>query len=199
MVSVNKIEHDIDKFNDPEWGSHQLRSISIFREFTQEELMEIYGRGEIRQLNPSAHAVIEGEASRGVYIILSGTVSVYKNDPSTGSVHRLARLEKGTSFGELSLFDSAPRSATVSADTTCYLFQLDAPSFEAYLDVSGDNAKARFYKKCAEDMSERFRILNSDYINSQQLLWKYALRRENPKTKPAQDSESVDLDFGSDD
>ena len=101
-----------DHFRDPTWGAEQLKRISIFKEFNEAELTAIYQKGEIRALKPSAHAVIEGEPSRGVFIILSGSVSVYKNDSTTGTMHRLAHLDEGSSFGELSLFDSAPRSAT---------------------------------------------------------------------------------------
>lgn len=167
----------LDKFKDAVWGAEQLKRIFVFKRFSLDELKDIYLSGEIRTLRPQSHAVIEGEPSRGLYIILHGTVSVYKTDPVSGSMARLAHLDAGSYFGEISLFDSAPRSATVSADTYCYLFYLDATMFEQYLKTHGDNARSRFYQACAEDMAERFRNINSDYIASQQLLWKYALRR----------------------
>jgi hypothetical protein len=75
------------------------------------------------------------------------------------------------------LFDQAPRSATVSADAQSYLFTLDATLFESFLDREGDLTKAQFYRNCATVLSEKFRVLNTDYISSQQLLWKYALRK----------------------
>ena len=199
MVDAEGMVQRSEHFDDPSWGAEQLKRISIFKEFNEDELTTIYQKGEIRHLKPSAHAVIEGEPSRGVFIILSGSVSVYKNDSATGTMHRLAHLDEGSSFGELSLFDSAPRSATVSADTTCHLFHLDASTFESFLEESGDNAKARFYKKCAEDMSERFRVLNSDYIVSQQLLWKYALRKDREALDSGSSSSDgeKELDFDS--
>lgn len=167
----------LDKFHSDDWGANKLKEISVFKLFTHEELKELWERGEVRTLKSSTHAVIEGEPSRGVYIILHGSVSVHKNDTITGTMHRIAFLDEGTTFGELSLFDHSPRSATVVAETFCYLFALDAEEFELYLEEKGDNAKMRFYKSCAFDLSERFRAINSDYITSQQLLWKYALRR----------------------
>lgn len=166
-----------EQFQDPNWGAEQLKGITLFKKFSQEELVGLYGKGEVRLLKPQSYAVIEGEPSRGLYIILHGTVSVYKNDLSTGSMFRIAYLEKGASFGEMSLFDSAPRSASVAGETLCYLFYLDAAVFERYLAATGADLEVRFYKTCAEEMSARFRVINSDYINSQQLLWKYALRR----------------------
>lgn len=168
-----------EQFRNAQWGAKQLAAIPLFKELTHDELAEIYGRGEIISFKPKSYAVIEGEPTRGLFIILHGTVSVYKNDPVTGAMHRLAFLESGANFGELSLFDTAPRSATVAAESVCHMFSLDAEVFNKYLEERGEGAKYRFYKACAEDLVGRFRGLNSDYITAQQLLWKHAL---SPKT-----------------
>ena len=165
------------KFADPQWGAERLSAIGVFKCFSIPELTKIYIKGRIRVLRPAAHAVVEGENSRGVFLILSGSMSVYKTDHSSGGMFRIAYLSEGQSFGEMSLFDRAPRSATVAADVSSYLFHLDAKDFESFLSAAGDDVRARFYKACAEDLSGRFRVLNADYLNSQQLLWKYALRR----------------------
>ena len=169
----------VEQFRDPQWGAEQLQKIALFKSFDKNILRDIYKLGIIEAIKKSSHAVIEGEPSRGLYLILHGTLSVFKNDPTTGDSHRLATLEAGDSFGELSLFDQAPRSATVMADIFSYVFRLEAGKFESYLADAGDKLSAIFYKTCAVSMSERFRSLNADYITSQQLLWKYALRKED--------------------
>jgi CRP-like cAMP-binding protein len=164
-------------FKDPAWGAGKLHEISIFARFTQDELARLYNLGKLVRLKPKANAVIEGEPTRGLYVLLSGRVSVYKTDPATGNLSRLALLDEGANFGELSLFDQAPRSATVVAETDCYLFQLEADAFNGFLDHAGADLQVRFFRTCAEELAVRFRRLNGDYITSQQLLWKYALRR----------------------
>ena len=164
-------------FKDPAWGAHRLSEISLFARFEPEELRRLYEIGTLLTLRPQAHVIFEGEPTRGMFVLLLGTVSVYKTDPVTGGLTRLALLNEGTHFGELSLFDQAPRSATVVAESVCHLFQLDAGAFTAYLDAARVDLKLRFYKTCAEELAARFRVLNGDYINSQQLLWKYALRK----------------------
>jgi CRP-like cAMP-binding protein len=88
-------------------------------------------------------------------------------------------LESGAYFGELSLFDSAPRSATVTAETTVQCFVLDADAFNRLLESMGENLQLRFYKTCAEELVDRLRKLNSDYISSQNMLWRYAFRHED--------------------
>lgn len=169
----------LEKFKDPEWGAGKLGEISIFRRFSPAELKKLYSHGQFTVLRPQSHAVIEGESSRGMYVILEGTVSIYKTDPSTNSMARLAVLESGAYFGELSLFDSAPRSATVSAETTVQCFVLGAEEFNRFLESMGENLQLRFYRTCAEELVDRLRKLNSDYITSQNMLWRYAFRHED--------------------
>jgi CRP-like cAMP-binding protein len=168
----------LEKFKDPEWGASKLGEISIFRRFNALELKKLYACGKFATLRPKSHAVIEGEPTRGLYVILDGTVSVYKTDPGTNSLARLAVLESGAYFGELSLFDTAPRSATVTAETTVQCFVLDAAEFSKFLDSMGENLQLRFFRTAAEEVVTRLRNLNSDYISSQNILWRYAFRHE---------------------
>lgn len=175
-----------EKQKDPRWGAQLLRQISIFGYLHDDELAELYALGNTLTQAAKSNTVIEGENSRGLFIILAGKVSVYKRDTSSNRLLRLTYLEPGASFGELSLFDDAPRSATITAESTCTLFSLEQKGFQDYLNRKGDNLKARFYQKCAEDMTERFRKQNDDYIISQHLLWKHALRRETPTGGPGE-------------
>lgn len=169
---------DLDpRYQDAAWGGGLLREIALFSLFNEAELTRLYKLGRILELKPKAHAVIEGEATRGLYMLLKGRVSIYKNDPATGTMLRLVMLEEGAAFGELSLFDDAPRSATVAADSACVLFQLNAEEFEKFLVAAGRDLQVRFFKTCAEEMAVRLRRLNADYVVSQQLLWKHALRK----------------------
>ena len=169
----------MEQFQDREWGAAQLSEVSLFGSFSEPELRELYGVGRLVRLRSKTHVVVEGEPTRGLYILLHGTVSVYKSDPATDKMIRLTMLDEGASFGEMSLFDTAPRSATVVAESTCYLFQLDADRFQEYLADQGNALELRFYRVCAEYLAERFRSLNSDYLESQKLLWQHALRRSD--------------------
>lgn len=164
-------------FKDPAWGANRLKDLSIFSRFSQQELTKIYSIGSLVKFRPKANVVIEGEPSRGMYLVLSGRLSVYKNDPTSGAMARLAVLEDGANFGEMSLFDLSTRSATVVAESLCVLFQLDGDRFDRFLKEAPVDLALRFYKTCAEELAGRFRRLNGDYINAQQLLWKYALRK----------------------
>ncbi len=182
----------IQDFRDPNWGAQRLSSINIFRGFNLEELKSMYARGEIISLKSKAYAIIEGEPTRGLYVILSGAMSVYKNDLASGVMHRIAYLQEGNSFGELSLFDHAPRSASVAAESTVHLFCLGAEAFTQFLDHQGDHLKLRFYRACTDDLVNRFRKLNGDYIIVQRLLWAHGLRHDkNPESDGAEKADEV--------
>ncbi len=173
----DEIKQNFKLFHDPRWGSKQLERVSFFKGFSPEELTELYTLGEIKEANPESYIIIEGEATRGLYILLDGTVSVFKNDSTKSKLIRLTYLEKGAIFGELSLFDNAHRSATIAAESFCHLFYLDEKPFNGFLQNKGDSLQVRFFKTCAEDLAQRFRIQNQDYIISQELLWRYALKK----------------------
>lgn len=55
----------------------------------------------------------QGQEGRSLYIVVSGLVRVHIGDRD------LAQLRQGTCFGEMSLFDSEPRSASVTALEEC--------------------------------------------------------------------------------
>lgn len=161
-----------------------LGGIAVFAAFSRQETEELFGRGRVEERQSAANIVIEGERSRGLFIILSGRVSIFKNNQLTGEMHRLAHLEAGDNFGELSLLDDSPRSATVVAETLVRLFYLDHSVFELFLQEGGFGREARFYRQCAMILVERFRRQNGDYIEAQQLLWQHAMRLPNQQETP---------------
>jgi CRP-like cAMP-binding protein len=165
-------------FRDAVYGTERLKEIEVFSKFSDPELKKLHSYGKMLKVRSKINIVIEGERSSGLYILMTGRVSVYKSDDSGHNLARFAILEEGASFGELSLFDDAPRSATVIAEVDSLLFYLDANDFHKFLTESGADVKVKFYQTCAVYLAERFRKLNVDYINSQQLLWKYVLRKE---------------------
>lgn len=176
---MNNLAHtlDADILNDPAQGVQRLRNISLFNRFSDEELARLHAISKILVFKAKANAIVEGESTRGMYLLLHGSVSVYKTDIVTGSMVRLSILQEGANFGEFSLFEAAPRSATIVAESLCYMYYLDADAFAQFLEKEGVDLQMRFFRSCAEELAARFRVLNTDYLQSQRLLWKFALRR----------------------
>jgi CRP/FNR family cyclic AMP-dependent transcriptional regulator len=69
--------------------------------------------------------VVEGEPGRSMFVVHSGDLLVSKLGDA-GRVIRMARLESGDFFGEMTLIEMQNRSATVVAESPTILYELTA-------------------------------------------------------------------------
>jgi CRP/FNR family cyclic AMP-dependent transcriptional regulator len=83
--------------------------IPLFRGLSKRHLRRVARLAELRQYVGSKPVVRAGSRGDAFYVILDGSAEVRTADGSTVS------LQPGDYFGELALFDGAPRAATVSA------------------------------------------------------------------------------------
>jgi CRP-like cAMP-binding protein len=84
-----------------------------------------------RRVDVGATIVAEGEAGRSMFIVQSGELEVSKLGDS-GRVIRMARLEAGDFFGEMTLIEMQNRSATVVAESPTVLYELTAGKLYTY-------------------------------------------------------------------
>ena len=90
-----------------------LRKVPLFSSLTEDTLKEIVRLTEKRKVPKGRTICLEGEKGDALYIVLSGKVRVVLFHDSKEYV--LAIIEEGGFFGELSLIDGLPRSASVEA------------------------------------------------------------------------------------
>lgn len=64
----------------------------------------------VRRMNDGAIVFNEGDTADGMYILLGGKVRIFRREH--GHEMTLTVLNQGDFFGEMSLFDKKPRSAT---------------------------------------------------------------------------------------
>ena len=77
------------------------------------------------RFDAGATVVAEGEPGRSMFIVHSGELVVSKL-ADAGRVIRMARLEAGDFFGEMTLIEMQNRSATVVAESPTVLYELTA-------------------------------------------------------------------------
>ena len=154
-----------------------LKEVRLLQTFTEQELAQLIQMGAAANYEAHSNIVIEGELSWGLYLILSGTVGIYKNNKLTGQSYDVGQLRMGNFFGEMSLVDENPRSATVRAISDVYLFYLSKDTFSNFLNQSG-NLRLRFYESCVRTLVGRLRELDDNYVISQYQLWKTVLKKE---------------------
>jgi len=151
-----------------------LREVKLLRLFSDEELDGLVQIGDSIGYEPHTNIIIEGELSWGLFLILDGTVGIYKTNKLSGDIYDVGQLRTSNFFGEMSLVDENPRSATVRALSDCQMFYISKDKFVEFLDRSMD-LKLRFYQSCAQDLVARLRELDENYVISQYQLWKAAV------------------------
>ncbi len=154
-----------------------LKEVPLLKELTTFELQKMLEKGTTLTTPAHANILIEGELSWGLYIILDGLVGVFKVNKLKNTTHDVAQLKKGNFFGEMSLIEDAPRSASIKALTECNLFYLSKDAFNSLLNQS-DDMKMRFYESCIKLLVSRLRELNENYTLSQFQIWQKALTKE---------------------
>ena len=77
------------------------------------------------RFDAGATVVAEGEPGRSMFIVHSGELVVSKL-ADAGRAIRMARLEPGDFFGEMTLIEMQNRSATVVAESPTVLYELTA-------------------------------------------------------------------------
>ena len=122
-----------------------LRTVSVFKDLAEPHLVALARRLRERTLKKGEVLFREGDKGNEMFLIRDGTVVISK--PVLGRVEQvLARMGRGEFFGEMSLFDQSPRSATVQAETDTLLLYLDRESLHQFIEISPRAAAAFFFQ-----------------------------------------------------
>ena len=118
-----------------------LRRVPLLSSLNEQQL-ETLAAGSARRNFPKGRTIVaEGEPSQSLYILLSGRAKVQRSD-SEGKEVILAVLGSGDFFGEMSLIDEAPRSASVITLESCDFMAINKESFKSMLLQSNDMCMA---------------------------------------------------------
>ncbi|OHE22672.1 MAG: hypothetical protein A2X92_01615 [Syntrophus sp. GWC2_56_31] len=106
-----------------------LKKVPMFSNLSNRQLIEI--AKHTQQISIKAGEVLAKQGSRGweFFFIVEGKAKVQKD------VKEIRKLTSGDFFGEISLIDQEPRTATVIADTDMILLVVDTRSFAHLLET----------------------------------------------------------------
>jgi uncharacterized membrane protein len=130
-----------------------LANIPLFESLTEDDLAALSKRLEQIDYNEGEVIFSQGDEGSSLFLIEDGGVEISYGEGI--SKVRLATLFTGQYFGELSLFDGAPRSATATAAKRSRLIRLDRDDL---VDFVNKNPAAAL--RIIAEMSERLRQTN---------------------------------------
>jgi uncharacterized membrane protein len=116
-----------------------LSGVPLFARLDLVEQRDLHGRMKPRAAAAGEVVVWHGEKGESLFLIQSGLVGVAVPSDKGEHVH-LAKIGPGGFFGELSLLDSGPRTATVRALEPCELLELNRAQFMQFLMSRPDAA-----------------------------------------------------------
>ena len=105
-----------------------LAGVKLFSSLNKKELGLVSRASDVIDVPAGTEIVKEGEIGHEFYLILRGSATVRRNG------RKVASLGPGSYFGEMSLLDKGPRSATVVTDEASSLVVLGQREFGAVLD-----------------------------------------------------------------
>jgi len=109
-----------------------LQRVPLFSGFNELDLRRIAELSRIVDAPAGSSVTQLGEPGDSFFVIIDGTVAV-RTPVGTG-----AQLHPGEFFGEMSLLDGEPRSATIVATTDLRLLVVDRSHFWRLLDETPD-------------------------------------------------------------
>jgi CRP/FNR family cyclic AMP-dependent transcriptional regulator len=136
-------------------ASSLLRSIPMFEDLGDEDLLALSGSLETRSFKAGSTIFKQDDAGNAMYIVASGDVNIYLPGEASRRIS-LKDIARGEYFGELALFDEKPRSASALATTDTVLLELDHDHLVTYLEH-----RPRAAMILLRTMSEHLRQTNS--------------------------------------
>lgn len=146
-----------------------LKGISLFQPFNDKEISAI-GSVAVDISYDSEYVIFrEGETGDDFFIIVTGEVEIVK-EAAMGRKQLLTVLEQGSFFGEMSLLDGSPRSATaIAGEAGVELINIKKRYLEE-LATKDMNLVCKLLMIIIKSVSERLRLTSEHLLFSQRTL-----------------------------
>ena len=155
--SVDRLPfHDPDEADEAHVGAapsrdariRHLQRVPLFSGFDEDELRRIAELSRIVEVPAGRELTQMGAPGDAFFVIIDGSVAVHTPIGASG------QLPPGSFFGEMSLIDGEPRSATITAATDLRLLVVDRTHFWRLLEDTPE-----LMRRILTDLSRRVRRL----------------------------------------
>jgi CRP-like cAMP-binding protein len=132
-----------------------IRRVPLFRDFADDEAAAVAATVTVRSYGKHQFVVRENDPGDTFYLLVKGSVSVCRIAPD-GRETILSILKEGDFFGEMSMFDSQLRSASIKTLTDVEVGEIHQSDFMTLLDRN-----PRIGRSLVIALSERLRAANA--------------------------------------
>ena len=149
-----------------------FKSVKILSGLSDAQVASVFRISKKKQFNKGSTIMREGEAGDTMYLFFEGQVEVLNTLTMKFGKNDFEETEKSmvkldasfvSFFGEMSLLEDAPRSATITAKSDCVLYELHKDDFRKLCEkepVIG----YQIVSKIAEVLCARIRKSNKDIL-----------------------------------
>ena len=127
---------------DEQAAIEEIKSVPLFGGFGEKDLQRVAAIVKEVSFPAGKDIAKQGESGVGFHMIVDGQATVSVD----GVVH--GTLEPGSYFGEISLIDGGPRSATVTAKTDLKTVSLTSWDFNALMDQFPELSRTLLKQLC---------------------------------------------------
>ena len=138
-----------------------LSSVPIFDSLSKRQKMKLYTIIYVRNYEKDEVVFRQGDPGVGMYIVKEGSVEVFAEYDNL-TCRKIATLYKGEFFGETSLLNESPRSATIISAEKSVLWGLFKPDLMNLMD-SDSKLGLRLVLRLSQVVSERLRLVNIEF------------------------------------
>lgn len=162
----------------PPLTSVELKGIGLFGALSDEVLAHLAATLVVETPEPGMTLFREGDAANAMYVVISGEVEVLKRSRN-GVEARVAVLGPSDWFGEMSIVDIQPRSATVRALAPGRLVRITSGDLDA-LYRHDLRSYAIVILNLARELSRRLRVADGIVADLIANVLDHYVRRSGP-------------------
>ena len=152
-----------------------LQKVDIFSELSIEEIGVVFSSLRRVELEEGQRIFSEGDDGNELFIVMNGRVATSISLPG-GRERQIAEFTSGDFFGEMSIFEEAPRSATCSTKENSALFSLHHKDFSRIIESHPEIAIKMMYRMLGITTQ---RLRNTGEFLSDMVQWGEEARRRS--------------------
>lgn len=131
----------------------------LFQDLDAAALDALIGLAEMAPFDDGAVVFEEGSTGNQMYVVVSGSMGVYRKDTLGGEV-RLAVLGEGDVFGEMAILEHVRRTASVRAKGPSITLSLSREALAEQPELT-----LQLYRNIARMLSRRLRLTTDELLS----------------------------------